>query len=151
MQYNIEETSISKIRTSISLNPDIEDLSISTNAPSISVYDIGALCFDIEFRVLRYRCFFVGSSLGCCSSYSVLDTDCGVCTLHCKSIITRGSCAARAALGRRSGACTRRRGRTGHTGRSTGRSRRSGVRTSRVRQLVRAERLSDSDQQSTSR
>ncbi len=23
------------------------------------------LCFDIEFRVLRYRCFFVGSSLGC--------------------------------------------------------------------------------------
>ncbi len=23
------------------------------------------LCFDIVFRVLRYRCFFVGSSLGC--------------------------------------------------------------------------------------
>ncbi len=23
------------------------------------------LCFNIEFRVLRYRCFFVGSSLGC--------------------------------------------------------------------------------------
>ncbi len=23
------------------------------------------LCFDIEFRVLRYWCFFVGSSLGC--------------------------------------------------------------------------------------
>jgi hypothetical protein len=22
-------------------------------------------CFDIEFRVLRFRCFFVGSSLGC--------------------------------------------------------------------------------------
>ncbi len=23
------------------------------------------LCFDIEFRVLQYRCFFVGSRLGC--------------------------------------------------------------------------------------
>ncbi len=53
-------------------------IDISTNGPPISVYDIEALCFDIEFLVLRYRCFFVGSSLGCCSSYSVLDTDCGV-------------------------------------------------------------------------
>jgi hypothetical protein len=77
-QYNIEETSISKFRTSISLYPDTEDFSISTNPPSISVYDIEAVCFDIECLVLRYRYFFVGSSLGCCSSYSVLDTDCGV-------------------------------------------------------------------------
>jgi hypothetical protein len=69
---------ISKVRTSILLYPDIEDLSISTNAPSIYVSDIEALCFDIEFLVLRCRCFFVGSSLGCCSSYSVLDTDRGV-------------------------------------------------------------------------
>jgi hypothetical protein len=42
--------------------------------------------------------------------------------LHCESIITRGSCAARAALSRRSGGCTRRRGRTRCTGRSTGRT-----------------------------
>jgi hypothetical protein len=71
----------------MNLYPGIEDLSISTNAPSISVHDIEALCFDVEFCVLRYRCFFVGSSLGCCSSYSVLDTDCSACTLHCESII----------------------------------------------------------------
>jgi hypothetical protein len=51
-----------------------------------------------------------------------------VCTLHCESIITRGSCAARAALSRRSEGCTRRRGRIRCTGRSTGRSRRSGHR-----------------------
>ncbi len=44
----------------------------------MSVYDIEALCFDIEFRVLWYLCFFEGSILGCCCSYSVLDTDCGV-------------------------------------------------------------------------
>ncbi len=50
-----------------------------------------------------------------------------VCTLHCKSIITRGSCAARATLSRSSGSCTRRRGRTRCTVRSTGRSRQSGA------------------------
>ncbi len=77
-QHDIEETSISKFKTLISLYSDIEDFSISINDPSISVYDIEALYFDIELRVLRYRCFFVGSSLGCYSSYSVLDTDCGV-------------------------------------------------------------------------
>ncbi len=56
-------------------------------------------------------------------------THIAVCTLHCKSIITRGSCAARAAVtgSRRSGGCTRRCGRTGRTGRSTGRSRRSAL------------------------
>ncbi len=75
------------------------------------------MCFDIEFRFLRYRCFFVGSSLGCCSSY--------LCTLHCESIIARGSRAARAALSRRSGGFTLREGRL--TGRSTGRSRRSAL------------------------
>ncbi len=63
-QYDIEETSIvSQFRTSILLYNDIEDFSMSTNAPSISVSKL--LCFDIEFRVLRYRCSFVGSSLGC--------------------------------------------------------------------------------------
>ena len=41
------------------------------------------LCFDIEIRVLRYWCFFLRSSLGCCSSCSVLDTDCGVHNAHC--------------------------------------------------------------------
>ncbi len=78
-------------------------------------------------------------------------TQISVCTFHCgDSIIARGSesCAARAALGRRSRGCTRRRGRTGRTGRSTGRSRRGGAWTSRVRLLVRAERRSD--QRSTS-
>jgi hypothetical protein len=58
-----------------------------------------------------------------------------VCTFHCESIIARGSCAARAALSRRTKGCTRRRGRTGPTGRSTGRSRQSGARSSRVRLL----------------
>ncbi len=53
MQYDIrvEETSISKFKTSISLYPEIEDVSILTNAPSISVYDIEASCFYIEFFV----------------------------------------------------------------------------------------------------
>ncbi len=84
-QFDIEETSISTFRTSISfeLYTDIEDFLISTNAPSISVYDIEAFfastsklfCFDIEFRVLRYRCFFSDPPW---AAYSVLDTDCGV-------------------------------------------------------------------------
>jgi hypothetical protein len=116
-----------RYRTSISVYPDIEDFSISTNGPSISVY-------DIEVFLLRYRIS--------CSSISVFlcriqpgpptryRTQIAVCTLHCKLIrvITRGSCAARAALSRSSGGCTRRRGRTRCTGRSTGRSRRSGAR-----------------------
>jgi hypothetical protein len=64
-QYDIKETSIlvSKFKTSISLYPYIEDFSISTNDPSISVNDIEALCFDIEFRVLRYRCFFAWAAV----------------------------------------------------------------------------------------
>jgi hypothetical protein len=70
-QYDIEETSISTC-------PDIEDLSISKNETSISAKDIEDLIFHIDVRVLQYRCFFVGSRLGCCSSYSVLDTDCCV-------------------------------------------------------------------------
>ncbi len=62
-----------------------------------------------------------------------------MCTLHCESIITRGTCTARAALSRRSGGYTRRRGRTAAPAaapaaaagaapgrRSGGRSRRSG-------------------------
>ena len=81
-------------------------------------------CFDIDFRVLRYRCFFVGSSLGP-GLPTRYRTQIAVCTLHCKSIITRCSCAAWAALSRRSGGCTPRRGRTRCTGRSTGRSCRS--------------------------
>jgi hypothetical protein len=84
-QYDIEETSISKFRTWKSLYPDIDDLSIYTNVPPISVFDIEAFCFDIEFRVLQYRCFFVASSLGCCNSYSVLDT------LHCAHCIVNQS------------------------------------------------------------
>ena len=108
---------------------------------TISVYDIEALCFDIEFRVFRYLSFFVGSSLGCCSSYSVLDTDCGV---HIALRINHHPW-----LMRRPGSPQppqRRHGRS--TGRSTGRSRRNalgpaeyicwsercGARTSRVRQ-----------------
>ncbi len=44
--------------------------------------DAGVAVCHCQFRVLRYRCFFVRSSLGCCSSYSLLDTDCGVQS-HC--------------------------------------------------------------------
>jgi hypothetical protein len=40
-----------------------QDLLISTNAPSISVYDIEALCFETEFCVLRYRCFFAWATV----------------------------------------------------------------------------------------
>jgi hypothetical protein len=60
---------------------------ISRNANSISVEDF---CFDVDFRVLRYRCFFVGSSLGP-GLPTRYRTQIAVCTLHCKSIITRGS------------------------------------------------------------
>lgn len=67
--------------------------SISTNAPSISGYDIEALCFDIDVCVLRYRCFFVGYCLGCCSSYSVLDTDCRVHRLLPVLPVLRTGCA----------------------------------------------------------
>jgi hypothetical protein len=63
-QYDIEESSISTPGTSISTQDDIEETSIvkfktsksllmiSTNAPSISVYDIKALCFDITSTLL---------------------------------------------------------------------------------------------------
>jgi hypothetical protein len=76
-QNDIEETSILKVRASILTCPDIEYLS---NEPSISIKDIEILIFDIDVqvRVFRYQCFFFGSCLGFCSSYSVLDTDCGV-------------------------------------------------------------------------
>ena len=57
-QFNIKEILISKIRTSISLYPDIENLSISTNAPLISVYDIEA-CASISSFVF----FNIGVSL----------------------------------------------------------------------------------------
>jgi hypothetical protein len=73
---------ISKSRTSISLCPDIEDLTILKNAPSISVYNIEAFCFYIEFLVLRYRCFFAWAAVAC-SSCSVLDTDCMLHNLLC--------------------------------------------------------------------
>ena len=96
--------------------------SISTNAPSISGYDIEALCFDIDVCVLRYRCFFVGYCLGCCSSYSVLDTDCRVHRLLPVLPVLRTGCALAAHWLR--------------TGSSTGRSRRSGAQTSRARLLV---------------
>ncbi len=58
-----KKTSISKFKTSISLYPDIENFSISINAPSISVYDVEAFLFDIECSVLRYRCFFAWSAV----------------------------------------------------------------------------------------
>jgi len=65
------------------------------------LYTISKLfCFDIEFRVLRYRCFFRVQPGLPTQNW----TQIAVCTLHCKSIITRGSCAARAALSLRSGA-----------------------------------------------
>jgi hypothetical protein len=80
-----------------------------------------ALCLDIEFRVLRYPCFL--SDLAWAAAAPTLYwTQIAVCTLHCESMIARGSCAARAALSRRSGGCTQRRGRAGRTGRSTGRA-----------------------------
>jgi hypothetical protein len=60
---------ILKVRTSKSMCPDIEDLSKSKNAPSISVRDIEVLIFEIYVRVLQYWCFFVGSCLGGGSSY----------------------------------------------------------------------------------
>ena len=93
--------------------------SISRNAHSISVY-------DIEDFLLRYRISCSSMSVFFCRIQPGLPTryrtQIAVCTLHCKSIITRGSCAARAALSRRSGGCTPRRGSTRCTGRSIGRS-----------------------------
>jgi hypothetical protein len=117
--------------TSISLYTNIEDFLISTNAPSISVYDIEVFFASISnFVFFDIGVFFRIQPGPAWAAYLVQDTDCGVhiMALHCKSIITRGSCAAWAALSRSSGGCTRRRGRTRCAGRSTGRSRRSGAR-----------------------
>jgi hypothetical protein len=122
-QFDIEETSISKFRTSITLYTNIEDFSIPTNATLISVYDIEAFLLRSNFVLLDIGAF-CRIQLGLPTRYW---THIVVCTLHCKSIITRGSCAARA-LSRRSRGCTRRRGRTRCSGRSTGRSRRGGAR-----------------------
>ncbi len=77
------------------------------------------LCFDIRFSCSLISVFFCWIQPGLPTRYW---TQIAVCTLHCESIITRGSCAARAALSRRSGGCTRRRGSTRCTGRSTRRS-----------------------------
>ncbi len=79
-QYDIKETLISKIRTSISLYLDIKDLSISTNGPLRIVNDIEALCFDIVF-------FDIGVSLPDPAWATVAPTrylrQIAVCTLHC--------------------------------------------------------------------
>jgi hypothetical protein len=99
------------------------------------LYTISKICASISNFVF----FDIGVSLSDPAWAAVAPTwywtQIAGCTLHCESIIARGSCAARAALSRRSGGCTRWRDSTGHsTGRSTGRSRRSGARSSRVRQ-----------------
>ncbi len=87
------------------------------------LYTISKLCASIS----KFVFFDIGVSLSDPAWAAVAPTRywtrIAVCTLHCESIITRGSCAA-SALSRRSGGCTRRRCRTGRTGRSTGRSRR---------------------------
>jgi hypothetical protein len=123
-------------------NIDIDTVRYRRNVDIEVIYryrrflDIDKCYFDI---CIRYRSFFASIS-----KFVFLDigvfcriqpglptrywTQIVVCTLHCKSIITRGACAARAALSRRSRGCTRRRGRTRCSGRSTGRSRRSGAR-----------------------
>ncbi len=112
-----------RYRRSVDIDTNIEDFSISTNAPAISVY-------DIEAFVLRYRISCSSISVFCCRIQPELPKQywkqIAVCTMHILWINhrpwPRGSCAARAALSRRSGGCTRRRGRTRCTGRSTGRS-----------------------------
>ncbi len=88
-QLDIEETSISKFKTSMSLYPDIEDFSISINAPWISIYDIEALCFDIECRVLRYRCFFAWAAVAPARSW----TQIAVYSIYCASNVWRASVA----------------------------------------------------------
>jgi hypothetical protein len=149
-QNDIEETSISKVRTSISTWPNIL---ISKNAPSISARDIEFLIFDIDGRILRYLCFFVGSFLGCCSSYSVLDTDCGVHILlqinHRPWLMLRRPGRPQPPQQGLNSAAQPHRSQS-RTGRSTGRSRRSGARTRRVRLLVQVERRPGPDQQRTS-
>jgi hypothetical protein len=68
--------SISKFKTSISLYTDIEDFLISTNDPSISVYDIEV--FSLRYRIScsssnrRFRCFLSDPAW---AAYSHLDTD----------------------------------------------------------------------------
>ncbi len=82
--HDIEESSISTFKTSISLYPYVEDFSISINAHSISVYDIEgfeALSFDIEWRVLRYRCFFASAAVARARYW----THIAVHTIHCAS------------------------------------------------------------------
>jgi hypothetical protein len=91
--YDIEETSISNLFISISTHHDIEETSISKCKTSILVYtdiehflDIDKCSFDIyiRYRSFERRCRMSCSSisvflcLGCCSSCSVLDTDCRV-------------------------------------------------------------------------
>ncbi len=91
------------------------------------LYTISKLCASI----LNFVFFDIGVSLLDPAWATVAPTrywtQIAVCTLQCESIIARGSYAARAALSCRSGGCTRRRCRTGRTGRSTGRSRRSAL------------------------
>jgi hypothetical protein len=78
------------------------------------LYTISKLCASISNFVF----FIIGVSLSDLAWAAVAPTrywtQIAVCTLHCESIIARGSCAAMA------GGCTRRRGRTGRTGRSCG-------------------------------
>jgi hypothetical protein len=75
--------------------PDIENLSISTNASSISLYNIEA------FALSNFVFFDIDVSLSDPAWAAVAPTrywtQIVVCTLHCESIIARGSCAARAA------------------------------------------------------
>jgi hypothetical protein len=79
-QYDIEETSVSKSRTSISLNTDIEDFSISKNAPSISVYDIEAFVLRYRISCSSISVFFCWIQPGLPTRYW---TQIAVCTLHC--------------------------------------------------------------------
>ena len=56
---------ISKSKTSISLYTDIEDYSMPTNAPSISVNGIEDFLPRYRIPCSSISVFFVGSSLGC--------------------------------------------------------------------------------------
>jgi hypothetical protein len=68
-QNDIEETSISKVRTLMSTCPDIKGVSMLKNAPSISVRDIEVLILDIDVfdnfcpSILVYLFFIISGLL----------------------------------------------------------------------------------------
>ena len=82
------------------------------------LYTISKLCASISNFVFFDLGVYLWDPAWAAVAPTLYWTQIAVCTLHCESIITRGSCAARAALSRRSGGCTRRRGHTRCTGRA---------------------------------